>query len=48
MYVYLGSTEPERQKSLALFKGWIGKDAWLLKKRDAITKDELARIAAKY
>ncbi|MBI4291414.1 MAG: cytochrome C [Betaproteobacteria bacterium] len=48
MYSTLGATEAERQKNLARFKEWIGKDAWTLKRRDAITKDELARIQAKY
>ena len=48
MYTTLGATEAERQKNLARFKEWIGKDAWTLKRRDAITKEELARIQAKY
>lgn len=48
MYAVLGNTEEERQKNLALFKDWIGQDAWILKKRDAVTKDELSRIKAKY
>ena len=48
MYVFLGGTDDERQKNLALFKEWIGKDAWISKRRDAITKEELLRIKAKY
>jgi hypothetical protein len=48
MYLYLGATEEERQKNLALFKEWIGKDAWILKRRDALTKDDLARFKVKY
>lgn len=48
MYAFLGATEDERQNNLALFKAWIGTDAWILKKRDAISKEELARIEAKY
>lgn len=48
MYATLGATEEERQKNLALFKAWIGQEAWVLKKQDAITKEELARIKAKY
>lgn len=48
MYSMLGATEAERQRNLSHFKEWIGKDAWILKRRDAITKDELVRIQAKY
>lgn len=48
MYATLGVTEEERQKNLAFFKAWIGQEAWILKKQDAITKEELARIKAKY
>ena len=48
MYLYLGATEEERQKNLTLFKEWIGEDAWILKRKDAISTDELARFKAKY
>ena len=48
MYVFLGATEGERQKNLALFKAWVGKDSWSPKRPDAVTKEELARIEAKY
>jgi hypothetical protein len=48
MYVFLGSTEEERQKNLTLFKEWTGKDAWILKRADAITKEDLARFKVKY
>ena len=48
MYLYLGAAEEERQKNLTLFKEWIGKEAWILKRQDAITKEELARFKAKY
>ena len=48
MYLYLGATDAERQKNLTLFKEWIGKDAWTHKRKDTITKEELARIKAKY
>lgn len=48
MYATLGATEVERQKNLALFKAWIGQEAWVLKKQDTITKEELTRIKAKY
>jgi hypothetical protein len=48
MYVNLGATEAERQSNLNLFKAWIGEGAWVLKKRDAISKEELLKIKAKY
>jgi hypothetical protein len=48
MYLYLGATDEERQKNLTFFKDWIGKDAWILKRRDAITKEELLRFKVKY
>jgi hypothetical protein len=48
MYVHLGTTEDERQRNLGLFKEWIGEGAWILKKPDAISKDELMRIEAEY
>jgi hypothetical protein len=48
MYGYLGASDKERQENLNRFKEWIGKGAWTLKRRDAITADDLARIQAKY
>ena len=48
MYLYLGATDQERQKNFTLFKDWIGKDAWILKRPDAITKEELLRFKVKY
>lgn len=48
MYGHLGTNEAERQKNLALFKEWLGKDAWTLKRRADITKEELDRIVAAY
>lgn len=48
MYGFLGATETERQKNFALIKEWIGDDAWTLKRRDVITKEELDRIRAAY
>lgn len=48
MYVNLGATEEERQKNLKLFQDWVGKGAWIHKKPEAITKEELLRIEAKY
>jgi hypothetical protein len=46
MYQYLGDDEQERQKNLAVFKGWIGN--WSLKRWAETTKDELNGIKAKY
>lgn len=48
MYQYLGGTDAEREKNLAVFKAWVGSDAWTLKRRDAATKDELLKIKTKY
>lgn len=48
MYQYLGANDAEREKNLAVFKAWVGEDAWNLKRRDAISKDELMKIKAKY
>ncbi len=54
MYQWLGATEEERQKNLNLFKQWVGKDAWNLKrwkgKGDvpAVTKEDLDKIKAEY
>lgn len=46
MYRHLGSSEEERQKNLALFKGWVGH--WSLKRWNEISKDELSGITVKY
>jgi hypothetical protein len=46
MYIYLGSTEEERQKNLELFKKWIGN--WTLKRWNDITKEELDGIKVPY
>jgi hypothetical protein len=54
MYKYLGETEAERQASLAIYKAWLGDDAWNLNrwaKRGevpAITKDQLDKLKLKY
>lgn len=48
MYVQLGNSDEERQKNLALIKAWIGEDAWILKRKGDITKDDLLKIKAKY
>lgn len=42
MYVYLGSTDEERQKNLKTFKEWIG--YWTLKKRADLTQEELKKF----
>lgn len=48
MYAQLGANDAEREKNLAIFKAWVGEDAWTLKRRDAISKEELMKIKAKY
>jgi hypothetical protein len=54
MYLYLGEDEAERQKNLALFKAWLGPDAWRANhwqaKKDmpAITKQELEQLRLAY
>ena len=48
MYKKLGKTDEERQRNLLLFKAWVGEDAWVLKKKGEITKEELLRIKAAY
>ncbi len=48
MYQFLGANNAEREKNLAVFKAWVGEDAWTLKRRDAVSKDELMKIKAKY
>ena len=46
MYRLLGRKE-ERKENLALFKKWIGEEAWILKKTSDITQEDLQRITAK-
>jgi hypothetical protein len=46
MYQYLGASEEERQRNLAVFKVWVGN--WTLKRFADMTKDDLAGIQAKY
>ncbi|MFW5452154.1 cytochrome C [Thioalkalivibrio sulfidiphilus] len=49
MYQYLGASEEERQKNLALFKAWVGGDeAWIMKRPEEITKEELERFELAY
>lgn len=46
MYQYLGTTEEERQKNLALFKEWVGN--WVVKKWPDVSKEEMNGIKVKY
>lgn len=46
MYQYLGSSEEERQKNLALFKTWVGN--WNLKRFNEVTKEELNQLKVAY
>lgn len=46
MYQYLGSSEEERQKNLALFKAWVGN--WNLKRFNEVTKEELNQLKVTY
>lgn len=46
MYQYLGNTEENRQKNLALFKEWIGN--WNLKRWPEINKEDLNGLKLKY
>jgi len=54
MYEYLGEDEAERQRNLAIFKAWIGPDAWKLNRWKTrgdvpgINKDDLDRLLLKY
>jgi mono/diheme cytochrome c family protein len=42
MYEYLGSSEEERQKNLAVFKGWVG--YWSLKRLPELSKEEILQL----
>lgn len=46
MYQHLGEGEQERQQNLAVFKSWVGE--WTLKRFDALTMEELAKIKVQY
>lgn len=46
MYIHLGNSEDERQRNLALFKGWVGN--WTLKRWPDISKEELNSIMVRY
>jgi len=54
MYEKLGTDEAERQKNLALFKAWVGEDAWNLNRWNAkgnvpaITKEQMDKIKVAY
>ncbi len=54
MYEYLGDDEAERQRNLETFKGWVGRDAWILNRWNArgevpaVTKEQLSRLRLKY
>lgn len=48
MYKKLGRSEEERQANLALFKQWIGEDAWTMKRPKEITKEELLKFKLAY
>jgi len=54
MYQHLGSSEAERQANLAIFRAWVGEEAWNGKhwqgKKDeaGITKAELERLRLPY
>ena len=47
MYQFLGADEAERQKNLALFKAWVGEDAWFLGRFRELDKATLTKIKVK-
>jgi hypothetical protein len=42
MYEFLGGTQEERQKNLALFKQWVG--LWTLKRLPELTREEILEL----
>ena len=54
MYKYLGETDAERAKNLALIKAWVGEGAWNLNRWGArgdvpgISKDQMDKLKLKY
>jgi len=46
MHEFLGETDAEKAKNLAVFKEWVG--SWSLKRRKDATKEEIEAIKAKY
>lgn len=45
MYRHLGRSE-QRKANLQIFKQWIGEGAWLVKKSDEFSKDDLQKVKA--
>jgi hypothetical protein len=48
MYEHLGETEAERERNLAIFKAWVGEEAWTMKRPRDITREELERFRLAY
>jgi hypothetical protein len=54
MYAFLGATDAEREKNLAMLKAWLGEGAWNLNRWEArgsvpaVTKEQLDKVKAKY
>ncbi|HEX4885859.1 MAG TPA: cytochrome C [Casimicrobiaceae bacterium] len=54
MYAFLGATDAEREKNLAMLKSWLGEGAWTLNRWEArgsvpaVTKEQLDKVKAKY
>ena len=54
MHAFLGSTDQDRARNLAMLKNWLGEGAWNLNRWEArgnvpaITKEQLDKIKAKY
>ena len=54
MYKYLGETDAERAKNLAMLKVWVGEGGWNLNRWEkrgdvpAISKEQLERLKLKY
>lgn len=54
MYKYLGETDAERAKNLAMLKTWVGEGGWNLNRWEkrgdvpAVTKEQLEKLKLKY
>lgn len=49
MYEHLGADEAERQRNLATVKAWVGGDeAWIMKRPQEVTKEELQRFELRF
>jgi hypothetical protein len=49
MYERLGDDEAERQNNLSIFRAWVGGDeAWIMKRSEEVTKEELERFKLSY